>query len=72
MNENAFKDAVGKYLDSMPYRSKVAFPDMILTVCEWLGYPFKRSPYNNWAQHVVYSRVDLAVYRGRGIVKVRP
>ena len=71
MHENVFKDAISKYLDSMPHRSKVAFPDMIHTVCERLVYPFKRSPLSKWAHDVVYSRADLAVYRGRGIVKVK-
>ena len=77
-----FEELLAGYLDSMPPRSKVNFPDLVAVVMErWAGPGTAGCPSASaWtprdvayvaalARKVVHGRGDLTVEKGRGICK---
>jgi hypothetical protein len=66
-------ECMNKYLDSMPPRSKVIFPDLIDSVKDMLKIYAPMNVRNEHisfvAKEVVHARTDLVVKRGIGIYK---
>jgi len=68
-------ECMNKYLDSMPPRSRVIFPDLISSVKDMLSLytPPAMNIRNEHiaftAREVVHARPDLVVMRGVGIYK---
>lgn len=69
---NLFEGSINEFLDAMPKRCRINYPELIEAVAENLKlWAVTKSQISLHCHRIVPLRDDLLVVRGRGIVKIK-